>query len=250
MGANYAWLNPHLTLNLEVFGNAITYEATDPGWKKWGPSQPTSPHWYEVEHLERLIAAYVTHDQDAGRERTVRELVAEFRGLASTVKQKRILDATGLFRAPLSSLCTDTAVDRAKVEPLLEAMREQSRPVKPAALGVIGKEHLAARMETFGVDMETFQYKRAFHVEETLPQVIEVAFGYCEDLEERHLVTGVNWAPGIHNPFRSLGRFGISLDSFLGNHFCDTGDPVVVVVHLATPRAEFTDRGKSAVVVS
>jgi hypothetical protein len=73
-------------------------------WPKWWPSDPTSAHWYERKHLERLLAAYIAHDEDQGRERTVREFVAEFRGLSGTAKQKKVLEATGLGRASLSAL--------------------------------------------------------------------------------------------------------------------------------------------------
>jgi hypothetical protein len=50
---NFAWLNPHLTIDAEWRADAsdqpvepirVEWEATDPDWKKWGPSQPTSPH--------------------------------------------------------------------------------------------------------------------------------------------------------------------------------------------------------------
>ena len=53
---------------------------TDPSWDKWGPSDPTSAHWYGPAKFERLIAGYIAHGQDHGRERTVRELITEFRG--------------------------------------------------------------------------------------------------------------------------------------------------------------------------
>ena len=55
---------------------------------------------------KRLIAGYIAHDQDNGRDHTVREPVAEFRGLSGSAKQKKVLDATGLHRAPLSKLVT------------------------------------------------------------------------------------------------------------------------------------------------
>ncbi len=45
--------------------------------------------------------------------RTVRELVAEFRGLSGSAKQKKVLNATGLHRAPLSKLVTEAGVDSA-----------------------------------------------------------------------------------------------------------------------------------------
>ncbi len=84
------------------------FEATDAAWSKWKPSSPTSPHWYEAEHLERLLGAYITHDRQNGNaERTVREFVSEFRGLTSTIKQKQLLAELGLSRAPLSSLINE-----------------------------------------------------------------------------------------------------------------------------------------------
>src|SRR5215471_11435475 len=78
---DYAWLNPHTAITIDWFGERTAIPATDAAWSKWKPSEPTSPHWYTTAHLERLIGAYIKHDADNGRERTVRELVAEFRGM-------------------------------------------------------------------------------------------------------------------------------------------------------------------------
>jgi hypothetical protein len=82
------------------------------------PSNPTSPHWYTPAHLARLISAYLNHDAVHGRTRTVRELVSEFRGLSGTGKQKTILEATGLLRAPLTSLVRGEDLDARKVTTL------------------------------------------------------------------------------------------------------------------------------------
>jgi hypothetical protein len=86
---DFAWLNPHLTLAVDWFGERSCTAATAPDWQKWRPSEPTSPHWYEAQHLERLIGAYLTHDRDTGRQRTVRELVSEFRGLSCVFRRSR-----------------------------------------------------------------------------------------------------------------------------------------------------------------
>jgi hypothetical protein len=131
----FTWLNPHLTLTTDWIGERTAVEATIPAWDKWKPSDPTSVHWYEPQHLERLIAAYLSHDQDNGRERTVREFVAEFRGLSGTAKQKKVLDTTGLSREPLSRLINGHSLDAALVTSLLIAMQGNSKPVKPKALG-------------------------------------------------------------------------------------------------------------------
>lgn len=59
----------------------------------------------------------------------------------------------------------------------------------------------------------------------------------------------MNWSPGIVNPFRELGRFGTSLDTILSQQRADRAEPVTLVLHMVCPRVEYTDRGKSAVVV-
>jgi DNA topoisomerase VI subunit B len=247
---DYTWLNPHLALTITWFGEPYEIRATDSSWRKWRPSDPTCPHWYTPEHLERLIAAYLTHDTERGRERTVRELVAEFRGLSGSLKQKAVLAATRLQRAPLASLCDGRAIDRSVVAGLLDAMITHTRPVKPDALGIIGKEHLQRRLEAAGCEMATFQYKQVKGTTAGLPWVIEAAFAWCPVLMTRRLITGVNWSPGIVNPFRALGPYRQSLDTVLSQQRADRDEPVIVLLHVACPRVEYTDRGKSAVVVA
>ena len=128
---------------------------------KWRPWDPTCPHWYTPQHLERLIAAYLAHDGERGRERTVREFVSEFRGLSGSLKQKAVLAATGLQRAPLARLCDGRTIDGSVVAGLLDAMVAHTRPVKPEALGIIGKDHLQRRLEAAGCEMASFQYSRS-----------------------------------------------------------------------------------------
>jgi DNA topoisomerase VI subunit B len=248
---HYAVLNPHLTLTIDWFGERTENSATTPDWSKWRPSNPTSPHWYRVDHLERLVAAYIAHDADNGRERTVRELVAEFRGLSSTAKQKSIAAVTGTARARLADLWDGEQLDTVSIETLLTAMKAESRPVKPADLGVIGRDHLAHRLAEMGCVMESFDYRKKEGVEDGVPWVIETAFGWLGDgaPATRTLVTGVNWSPGIVNPFRQLGRYGQSLDSVLEQQRAGRYEPIVLVLHMACPRVEYTDRGKSAVVI-
>jgi len=251
IASDYTWLNPHLALTIDWFGERTSIKATDPGWSKWKPSDPTSPQWYTPAHLQRLIGAYVSHDADNGSERTVREFITEFRGLSATAKQKKVLDATGLARAPLSALINGNRFDGARIAKLLAAMQEHSSPVKPIQLGVIGKEHLERRCAEVGCEMESFQYRRVMDTDDDgIPWVIETAFAWCPDAKERRLVVGINWSATIINPFRELGEFGVSLDTILTEARAGRNDPVIVFMHLAHPRVEFTDRGKSAVVMS
>jgi DNA topoisomerase VI subunit B len=250
IATDYTWLNPNAGITIEWFGERTSMAATDPAWRKWRPSDPTSPHWYDQARLERLIGAYIKHDADNGRERTVRELVAEFRGLSGTAKQKIVLDATGLARAPLSALIKGSGFVGSKVEELLAAMKANSAPVNPTILGTIGKKHFAQRLAAAGCEMDTFEYRRVMQTEDEIPWIIETAFAWCPQAKQRRLITGVNWSPGIVNPFRELGEYGTSLDTILTRARCDTNDPVILVVHVACPRIEYTDRGKSALVLS
>jgi hypothetical protein len=122
--------------------------------------------------------------------------------------------------------------------------------VKPVDLGLIGKDHLAARFEAAGADPVTFRYRRMFGETDGVPDVIETAFGYCPDgANERRIITGVNWSPAIGNPFRSLGSYGESLDSILTEQRSGCNEPIIFILHLARPRIEFTDHGKTALVV-
>jgi DNA topoisomerase VI subunit B len=243
-----AWLNPHLGLEVDWNGQRRKIKATDEAWCKWKPSDPTSAHWYDPERLERLAAAYVADDQDRQRSRTVREFLAEFRGLSGSSKQKQVLDATSTSRTELADLFIGGKADRTRIAKLLQAMKAATKPVKPQDLGVIGKQHLAARLAAVGAELRAFNYKRALRIDDGVPAVVEVAFGYCpEGPAVRRIINGVNWSVGINNPFRQLGQYGESLDTFLEEQRAGRAEPIVLVVHLASPRIVYTDRGKSAV---
>ena len=247
---DFAVLNPHLSLSIRWFGAWQKVKPTVPAWAKWRPSDPTSPHWYNRECLERLVAAYITHDRLSGNDRAVRDLVSEFRGLSGTAKQKAVLSTTGLARMPLSTMANCDGLKHEIVEKLLAAMKDHSKPVKPAALGIIGKDHIAERFAAIGAEMDTFQYKKtATLIDDDLPAVVEVAFAWCPNADEPRIITGVNWSPGIKDPFRNLGGEHDGLDSLLERQRAGWDEPVALLVHLACPRVQYTDRGKSAVVV-
>lgn len=196
--------------------------------------------------MERLIAGYIAHDRDNGRSRTVRELISEFRGLSGTAKQKRVLEESGLWRAPLEDLVNGTGLDPAAVERLLGAMQANSAEVKPEALGIIGRDHLAAHLETYDGDMDSLAYKRIANVTDGVPWVVEAAFCSRSEARWRKLVLGINWAAAIGNPFRTLGHGYDGLTSLLTQQRAGSGEPVGIVLHLAWARAAYTDRGKTA----
>jgi hypothetical protein len=163
MAEDYTWLNPHLDLTVTWNGKRrVSQRASDPGWAKWRPSDPTSAHWYDAARLERLMAAYIAHDQDCCRgPRTLREFISEFRGFAGSANQKLVLDEIGAARRSLPEFFGDgDRVNKAGIDELLAAMQRHSRPVKPTHLGFIGKDHLAARLEAAGAAPDSLQYRR------------------------------------------------------------------------------------------
>jgi DNA topoisomerase VI subunit B len=192
-----------------------------------------------------LIAAYLTDERRVGRARTVREFVAEFRGLSSSAKQKAVTTSAGLSGAYLHDLVEDGDVALACVNRLLTAMQRESREVKAEALGVLGETHVATYLSThYQVEPMSLKYRKLVGVTEGLPFVLEVAYGwYATETAARagrRSLIGINWTPALKPPF-------VELPALLGDARVDSFDPVIVLVHLAMPRVEFTDRGKSVV---
>jgi hypothetical protein len=175
--------------------------------------------------------------------------------MTGTAKQKQILADTSASHVSLHNFFGLHKTNTVNIAKLLAALKRRSKPVLPADLGIIGKGHLYRLMEKAGGDPRTFTYNRSFGETNGIPRVTEFAFGIQgEGLRagrgpSRKVITGVNWSPGITNPFRYLGRGGVSLDAVLSEVRANTSQPAIAVLHLACPRVAYTDRGKSAIVV-
>jgi hypothetical protein len=246
---DFAWLNPHLSITADWNGvRGVERVATKPEWKKWRANEPTSAHWYDLARFERYMGAHIARNQDMDRERTVREFISEFRGLSGSAKQKAVLDEVGAARASLASYFGYPAADHAANAKLLAACQKHTRPVKPGDVGAIGKDHLEAIFVAGGVEPKSFRYLRGFDSQDGVPYVVEVAFGWVEKSDtRRRMITGANWSAAIGNPFRSFGSVGEGLESVLAEQRAGRAEPVYYLVHLAMPRLEYTDRGKTAI---
>ena len=262
---DYTWANPHLTLSVhwsrddpdddegEVSGAPIEWSIaeTKGEWRKWSPSDPTSPHWYDESRLGRLIGAKIAHAEDHRLPcPTVRAFVSEFHGLKATAKCKAICEAVGAGRMSLKQFYGPDG-DQERLSRLLGAMREASRPIKPRALGLIGRDHLLAKFQALGVALESFDYRHVELEHEGLPYLAEFAFGFCpKGRGARRIITGVNWSVAIGaDPFRRLGPGGQSLDGILTNQRAGRDEPIVTFLHMACPRVDYLDKGKSSVII-
>lgn len=232
----YAAFNPHAMFDFEHAGYHCRFEPTAINWQKWQPNRPTSPHWYDIERLRGLIAAYIA----AGKgEMTVREFVSEFDGLKGTRKQKLVTDGADLSGGCLNDLIAGSDVSTPYVRTLLAHMQRQARTVKPKVLGDIGQEHLSERLGRF-CDQESIRYKKAYGEVVGLPFVVEAALGiHTADFEQARgdRVVGLNWSATLKNPIGELSNM-------LADNRVNSYDPVGVAVHIACPRFEFTSRGK------
>ena len=209
-------------------------------WTKWLPSDHIVAHWYNLERFNRLIGAKISHDQDNNGNTLIREFVADFKGMARSAAQKNVLDRTDTSRTTLATLF-DEGRNRAGVTTLLSTLKAETKPVQPADLGIIGRKHLERVCVDAGGNIETFNYSKATGTTDELPWAIEAAFAYCPAADQRRLITGCNWSPGIRNPFRHL-------DEVLEQQRTDYG--IVAIVHLACPVLAFTDRGKSTLALA
>jgi DNA topoisomerase VI subunit B len=147
----YVWVNPHLTLRGSWHGKEfVNVAATDPAWKKWGPRNPTSAHWYDQTRLQRYLAAHVARDREHGHHRTVREFIAEFRGLSGTAIQRKVLEEVGCSHQSLAQFFGIERVNAKGIAKLLASMRKHTKPVAPKHLGVIGSDHFKQRFLAAG----------------------------------------------------------------------------------------------------
>ena len=256
---SYVFFNPHLTLRGVWDGkDFVNIKATDSSWQKWRPRDPTSPHWYDESRLQRYLAAHVARDRALGRDRTVREFIAEFRGLSGTAVQRKILAEVGCSHQSLAQFFGIEQVNRPGIAKLLVAMKRHSKSVNPRLLGIIGVEHLRTRFLAAGGNAETFKYQqRKGLTSDGIPYVIEFAFGLHQSAltqgpapVSRIAVTGANWSVGINNPFRAFGSTGQGLENMLAAQRIQVNQPVIYALHLASAYIQYADRGKSSIILT
>jgi DNA topoisomerase VI subunit B len=258
LAEGYVWFNPHLTLRGSWYGKEfINFAATNPDWKKWGPRNPTSPHWYDETRLQRYLAAHVARDRDLRRNRTVREFIAEFRGLSGTAVQRKVLEEVGCSHQSLAAFFGTEQVNRAGIAKLLASMRKHTKLVAAKHLGVIGEGHLKQRFLAAGGNADTFKYQqRKGATGEGIPYIVEFAFGLHQsgltqgESIPRKIITGANWSVGISNPFRAFGSTGEGLESTLAKVRANATSPIICALHLASAYIQYADRGKSSIILS
>jgi hypothetical protein len=243
---DYTWLNPHLSVESNWHSERSEVDAANPEWQKWLPGWPSSAHWYGIEQFDRLAAAYLSHPS-CGPQMPLGDFLKLFDGFSGSAKRKLVTDEGRWTRQSLGVLVAGRdGLDRNVTERLLAALKKHSRPVKPTVLGVIGRHHWLQKCTALGCDADTFKYKKLVRTDDHIPWIAEVAFAVRgDDYDGARIITGINWSPTIpgNDPFKDLGDSN-NLRGLLSDQRIDSDSPIVLVVHVAIPRAQFLDRGK------
>lgn len=265
--AAFAVFNPHAVIKLLVpsdTGSAVSACSIDvseeaeflptvdlKAWRKFLPTDPTSPHWYTEQDLARLVFVYLNAVREGrAKDLTVREFVRQFRGLTGSARAKAVCE-----RVPGVSRISDFDARPELIGVLLAAMKECARPAPPEVLGWCGEEHFRLRFEQlYGV--KRYWYKRTVVDVAGIPFVLEV--GLAETQRPGSLFTGVNFSPTFEDPLGStylpgpeFGAWGVG--GFLSRAGChpvpswewDRQGHVAVAFHLVSPALDFLDRGKT-----
>jgi hypothetical protein len=256
----FIWVNPHLDLHFIVNGKTLLrHRASNPDWTKYRACDATSAHWYSLEQFERYAGALIARDQEQRRatrqKYTVREFIAQFRGMSATDRQKQILRELRAAHMSLRRFFgSETQVNHDRMKKLLHLLRKNTQPVRPELLGVIGEKHLRQKCIDLGGEPQSFKYFASPGLDaDGIPYVIEIAT--CpfrrwvhgkQETRSRTLITGVNFSATLENPFDTFkGMEGLS--EVLVDLRAGPGAPVIVCAHYACPHIEYLDRGKSRI---
>jgi Histidine kinase-, DNA gyrase B-, and HSP90-like ATPase len=256
----FIWVNPHLGMQFTVGGKTlIRCRATNPEWRKYRACDATSAHWYALQQIERYAGALIARDQEqrrgSRRKQTVREFVAQFRGMSATEKQKEVLRELRASHMTLARFFgSETRVNHRRMEKLLKLLQQHGRAVRPELLGVIGEEHLRRMIVSVGGEPKSFKYFTSpNHDVNGLPYVVEIAtcphkkwVAGKEPGLGRVLITGVNFSATLENPFETF-RGMETMNEVLVDLRAGPYAPVIVCVHYACPHIEYLDRGKSRI---
>jgi len=268
--ASFAAFNPHATFifkrgyrepggshlaNGSDSETAKIYKSSTSGtsWRKFGPTDPTSAHWYDDETLKKLVFSHIASARRGGRDLPLGEFVRQFRGLSSSAKAKTVCDELENVKR-----LSDFERGPGKVSRLLAAMKENSKAPSHNVLGAVGEDHFRGRFEA-AYNVAEFTYRKAkgeFPGSAGLPFTFEFALAVAD--APGRLYCGINFSPTFGDPLEGTRLAGPEFEAhgirgFLlqGHALPDTGAwyeapaNVAVAAHIITPAPVFLDRGKT-----
>ncbi|MFH8380128.1 ATP-binding protein [Kitasatospora sp. NPDC018058] len=252
----FALVNPHARFvdhgQTGCGDGAGIYEPTAPqGWRKPLPTDPTSAHHYDEAAMTKLVFAHIREHRAGGPDPTVRAFTNTFAGLTGSAKAKKVAD-----QVPGITHLSGFEEHPDQVPVLLAAMKHHSKPPTPSYLGQVRRDHYTHVLEhAFGVEEDWFARKQLTDAA-GIPWSIEVAIARTK--RPGAVCFAVNYSATFGDPLANTHLAGDSfasagVRSFLaqtdaaptfGNQSCRAA-----IVHLVCPVPQFTDKGKTALVV-
>lgn len=230
----YALVNPHATFELV---GVRTWHRSENEIKRWVAGKPEPIGWYaEDEFIQRLIGA-VRADRQNGKDRTVADFLGEFAGFRRSEVRKKLIGELGMQRLGLSQIIADE-----RQQELYQAISSRSDAVQPKSLGKLGRNHVQARLSQVGCSEVKYKNAEGF-TSNGLPFVLEVAFGYCDRIDERRVITAVNGAPSVYEPCITM------VESQLERNYLESNWCCYFLVNLLQPSVCFTNRGKTELAI-
>ena len=240
-----AIFNPHAVVKIRTFDDmqftlinledeleetAVFYNSLSE-CQKITPNEPNSAHWYDSGDYEKLV-----YLQGAQNDIELGKFVRQFRGLSSTGKAKAITSQLKEYR-----FVSDIYKDSIAIESMRLAMQNESKPVKPKALGAIGENNLLSRL-----DVDRHWYKQVSGMIDNIPYVFEILIAESEGA--RGYYFGINHSVTFGDFLR---QSTIKAGELNGIGICgalalivDT-DEHLVIAHLISIGLSGTDYGKT-----
>jgi DNA topoisomerase VI subunit B len=256
---SFAAFDPHVTFRYQG-KNAPSkegeiYKSTQERlFKKYIPSEPTSPHWYSPASLKALVFSHIADAYGGGRDLPLGEFVRQFQGLSSTKKAKAVCSHLPEFKH-----LSDFEKNEDAVGELLARMRAESKPPKASALGYVGEDHFRAFFENVYDEVREFTYvgRNNGTMPSGLPFTFEFALATLD--EPGHLYCGINFSPTFGDPLEGTALAGPKFKAHGIRGFLSEGHAlprtsrawysspasVAVAAHIVTPAPLFLDRGKT-----
>jgi len=257
----FALFNPHALVQNRWDADAAEHGNSDPStlsdlhqpvvqfpgeWRKFLPTDLTSPHWYNGEALRRLVFAEIGRAKLTGRDRPLREFVMDFRGTSRSAQAKAVCDWV-----PTIGRLSDFETDEDAIDRLLVGLQDTARAPSPGVLGLVGDAAFYARFQQwYGV--HRWWYRKAEGDIDGIPFIFEVAVAETE--RPGHFYHAVNFSPTFTDPLSGTTLFMGELYANSTTDFLRRAHALpereqqpykAVAVHLVCPTLEWLDRGKT-----
>lgn len=211
------------------------------GWRKFLPTDLTSPWWYDDPAFGKLVFAHVGAADVGGPDKTLCNFVRQFRGLSPWAKAKAVCG-----RFPRVRSLADFGKRPRDLSPLLAAMQADTKAPSPDVLGEVGEGHFRQRFERwFGV--KRWWYRKVAGAAGGVAYVVEVALAQTE--RPGRAFHGVNFSPTFDDPLAGAPLACPEFSAYGVDGFLDRGHArgarTAAAFHLVCPVVETLDKGKT-----